>query len=119
MTTAFIPRRLIKDTQFRSSINYAIRFLSTVLYTLVMSVVVGVTHGLWLGRLWPGVGGFWWWLVAFDLPLLLAPTVGYGVRWVRDLFANWRYRLLRLTHSRVRQLDALRVELFDGVRDRL
>ena len=119
VSTAFIPRRLIKDTQFRSSINYAIRFLSTVLYTLVMSAVVGVTHGLWLGRLWPGVGGFWWWLVAFDLPLLLAPTVGYGVRWVRDLFANWRYRLLRLTHSRVRQLDALRAELFDGVRDRL
>lgn len=43
--THLIVRRLINDTQFRSSINFGIRFAITLLYIPIFAIVIGILHG--------------------------------------------------------------------------
>ena len=46
--THLIVRRLIDDTQFRSSINFGVRLALFVVYTLVFALVIGIIKGpLW------------------------------------------------------------------------
>lgn len=81
----------IKDTQFRSSVNFGIRFFFSVIYTVVFSLIMGFTHGGAWGMLLPGVSGFWWWLAAFNIPFLMAYVSGPLVSWLRKTWKNIHY----------------------------
>ena len=76
LPTHWIVNRKVADTQFHSSFNFGIRFFLSIFYVIVFSIVMGCTHGGCWGDMLPGMGGFWWWLVAFDLPFLLPISTG-------------------------------------------
>jgi len=89
-THKLVPR-FIKDPQFRSSVNFAIRFFPSILYTIIFSLIMGFTHGGSWGQLLPGISGFWWWLAAFNIPFLMAYISGPLVSWLRNLWKNIHY----------------------------
>lgn len=90
----------IKDTQFRSSVNFGIRFFFSVIYTLVFSIILGCVHG------WQ------WWLIAFNVPFVMAWFSGPLTEWTRGLWYNIRYWILRLTRpATMRELRQLRKEI--------
>ena len=96
LPTHLIFKRVIKDTQFRSSINFGARFFFSVIYTLVFSIIMGCTAGGWWGTLLPGINGFWWFLAAFNIPFAMAYCSGYLVKWFRHVLLNtyyWRKRI--------------------------
>lgn len=81
--TYLIPQRIIKDTQFRSSINFAIRFGFSILYSL----------GLWIFAATKG----WIPLVASILgSFVIAYFSGNILRGLKSLSENWKYIFLRL-----------------------
>lgn len=86
MPTHLIAKKIIKDPQFRSSVNYGIRFGISILYTIVMAVVVGINNG------------FWWGVLAFDAAFVIGFLSGDIVTWVRGTYDNWRYRFAQLFH---------------------
>lgn len=86
LPTHLIPKKLIKDPQFRSSVNYGIRFAVSVIYTLLMGITVGILNG------------FWWGVLAFDVAFVMGFLSGDIVTWVRGTYDNWRYRFAQLLH---------------------
>lgn len=45
LPTHLIVRRIISDPQFRSSINFGIRFVIALLYIPIFTIVIGILHG--------------------------------------------------------------------------
>lgn len=90
----------IKDPQFRSSVNFGVRFFFSLIYTLVFSILIGCFHG------WQ------WWLIAFLVPFAMAWLSGPLTMWVRNIWYNTKYWWLRLTHSKeVKRMRQLRKEI--------
>lgn len=93
-------KRLIKDSQFRSSINYGIRTVLSLLYTIVITVVVCCTRDLGWGAL----------ALATALLVARANAIVHPFlrRWLQNLQLLW----LHLTHrSDMRKLNSLQKEL--------
>lgn len=107
-----ITKKLIKDPQFRSSINFAIKFGFSIIYVISISIICNCTHGFWLTDLLPNLGGFWWGWIAFAAAWLVAFANGPFVTWIRHMGQNWQYLWLRITKGKeTKQLDQLCDEL--------
>ena len=81
LPTHLIARAKVKDPQFRSSINYAIRFGLTLVYLLVLFVVAIIVSGFWKALALLIMGIFSAWLMPKVFVLLR--DVIYGIRWLR------------------------------------
>lgn len=81
LPTYLIAKAKVKDPQFRSSINYGIRFALTMVYVITLFVVEICTCGLWraVGLLLLGLLSAWLTpkIIVFLRDLL------YGYRWLR------------------------------------
>lgn len=81
LPTHLIAKAKVKDPQFRSSINYGIRFALTMVYVITLFVVEICTCGLWraVGLLLLGLMSAWLTpkIIVFLRDLL------YGYRWLR------------------------------------
>jgi hypothetical protein len=113
LPTNLITRRLIADSQFRSSVNFGIRFFFSIIYTIIISIVIACCNGLWMSRL--ADIGPWWGLVAVALAhveAVCAPTI---VNAFKALGNNIRLWWLRLTRkATTTQLDNSLKAAIDG-----
>ncbi|MCR4829695.1 MAG: 1-acyl-sn-glycerol-3-phosphate acyltransferase [Bacteroidales bacterium] len=108
--TSLVVRRMIKDPQFRSSVNYGIRFFSTILYTIAIGLVMCFANGLWMSQLWDI--GPWWGLVAVAWAHLGARLSGPTVAMLRKTRRNLCYWTLWLfKHSSIQRLGLLQKEI--------
>lgn len=94
LPTYLIPRKIIKDPQFRSSINFGIRFLFGILYTIVIGIVMACTGGAWMAEL--ADIGAWWGLVAVAVVYVGAICSATIVNGLKGIWNNARYWVLRL-----------------------
>ena len=101
LPTHLIVKRLIADPQFRSSVNFGIRLVLSILYTIIIGIVIACTGGMWMSNI-AGIGA-WWGLVAVVLVFVLAPLASHVVCFLRDMLANSRYWLLRLFRRKAMQ----------------
>lgn len=92
--THLVVKPLVADSQFRSSFNFGVRFLLSILYAIVIAVVVAAGGGLWMNQLLP-IGG-WWGLVAVALVVAGGRMAAPVVRFIQLLSSNCRYWMLRL-----------------------
>ena len=104
LPTHLIPRKIIKDPQFRSAINFGIRFVLSILYALVISVVMACCHGAWMNDLIPI--GPWWGLVALVIVIVFARLAAPIVNILRSTLHNTCY-WLRRSSGRLRDINSL------------
>lgn len=98
--TYLIPRKIIKDTQFRSSINFAIRFGFSIIYSLALWIFAA-TKG-WLLLLTSVLG-----------TLLMAYFSGNILRGLKSLSENWKFIFLRIHKSKqVKKILQLKKSLY-------
>ncbi len=107
LPTHLITRKLIADTQFRSSVNFGIRFVFSILYAIVIGIVVAVGGGFWMAQL--ADIGAWWGLVAVAWVHIGAIVAAPVVNTLKAVLRNSRYWLLRL--FKARQMRALQEAL--------
>lgn len=111
-----IPRKVIKDPQFRSSFSYGIKLVAALLWITAFSIVSNCTSGMWLGHHLAEAGidisrtlwGFIGWALAFPLAFLGGRIYTY----LRNLCLGWYYWVKRMLRTqKFRELDTLREEL--------
>lgn len=102
LPTHLIVKRKIADPQFRSSINFGVRFVLSILYAIVIGIVMAATGGAWMSLV--ADIGAWWGLVAVAIVHIGAWLAGPVINFLRDTLANCRYWLLRLC-GRLREAD--------------
>lgn len=83
LPTSLLVRKLIKDTQFRSSVNYGIRLFVTFLYILIGAVITAFVVGPFRGLLFLIVGA----LSAYVTPRIFM--------WARDVYYAIRLGMKR------------------------
>ena len=75
--THLIMKKKVADPQFRSSVNWGVRFLLSIIYALVIGIVMACCGGGWMKNV--ADIGAWWGVVAVAwVPIaarLTAPTV--------------------------------------------
>ncbi|MDY5969397.1 MAG: 1-acyl-sn-glycerol-3-phosphate acyltransferase [Bacteroidales bacterium] len=111
-----IPKKTVKDTQFRSSFSFGIKFAVSIVYVIAFAIVCGCTGGMWLGSRLEmagvSIGNGWWGLIGFGMAFPLAAVGGKVYTYFRRLIASWYYWILRTFRTRdFRQPAALREEL--------
>lgn len=117
--TTFIPTHLlmkvlIKDTQFRSSVNFGIRFLFSILYTIAIGIVMACSGGAWMSQLLDL--GAWWGVVAVAWAHVAAILAGPTVVGLRQLVRSLGYWATNLfAHSKIKRLKAIRKALAERV----
>ena len=111
LPTHIIAKMKIADPQFRSSVNYGIRLVLSILYAIAIGTVMACTGGLWMSRI--ADIGAWWGLVAVALVHLEARLAGPAINLLRNILYNCRYWLLHLLHR-----DTMRkiVETYKAIR---
>lgn len=110
--THLIPHKIIADTQFRSSINFGIRFGLSIVYVLAFSIVMGCTHGGFWGRQLPEVSGFMWFALAFVLPFLLAAIAGPLISGLCNICGDWSYYWKKMVHGKaIKKAQTMRKQL--------
>lgn len=93
--THLIARKAIKDPQFRSTANFGIRFILSILCALVIPIVFACTHGAWMNALLPI--GSWWGLVSLAIIILSARLAAPLVNILRDTLHNTYFWILSLS----------------------
>lgn len=93
LPTHLIAKKLIKDTQFRSSVNFGIRMVLSLLYMLTTSFVMGFTQGAWFGTLLQehlhfAMPGIFWGMGTFFFTFALIRITAPAVTWVRGTWDN-------------------------------
>ena len=107
-----IAKACIKDTQFRSSVNFGIRLGLSIIYVLAFSIAMCCTQGAFWGTVLPGIGGFWWGLAAFVIPFALAYITGLGVSWLRGTAQNWYFFWKKLFNAHAyHEIKSIRTDL--------
>ncbi|MBP5190760.1 MAG: 1-acyl-sn-glycerol-3-phosphate acyltransferase [Bacteroidales bacterium] len=96
--THLITRKLIADSQFRSSVNFGIRFVLSIIYCIVIGIVMSCTGGMWMSRLIDL--GVWWGLIAVAVVHLGAILAGPTVNALKAIGRNLRYWWLRIVRFR-------------------
>lgn len=110
LPTHLITRKLIGDPQFRSSVNFGIRFIISIIYAFVIGIVMACSGGLWMSQL--ADLGAWWGLIAVGLVHLGAILAGPTVNSLKAIWRNLRYWWLRIAKGRkMKALDELYGEL--------
>ncbi len=104
LPTHLLMRSLIGDPQFRSSVNFGIRFLLSIIYGIVISIVMACCGGMWMSNLAPL--GAWWGLVAVAVVHLGAILAGPVVNSLKAVGNNLRYWFLWMV--RPSKMKALR-----------
>lgn len=99
--THLLMKKLIGDPQFRSSVNFGVRFLLSIIYGIVISIVIACTGGLWMSQL--ADIGAWWGLVAVAVVHIGAMLSATIVNVLKATGNNLRYWWLHLT----KKLEAL------------
>lgn len=101
--THLLMKKLIADPQFRSSVNFGVRFLVSILYGIVIGIVMACGKGFWMSQL--ADIGVWWGLVAVGVVHLAAMSSATIVNGLKAIGNNLRYWWLRLTKAKkMRQL---------------
>ena len=104
--THLIFGRIIKDTQFRSSVNFGVRLVIAFLYTIIFATVMFCTGGGLWGELMPAIGKSpLWGVAALVLPVVLSRLNGTIVVWLRNIWQQWRlWAKCMFSHRRVAEL---------------
>lgn len=92
--THLLTKKIIADPQFRSSVNFGIRFLLTILYSIIVAIVIACGKGFWMNDLL--AIGPWWGLVAVGVVYLMAIFSASIVNGLKSTGNNLRYWLLNL-----------------------
>lgn len=87
LPTHIIPKRTIDDTQFRSSINFVIRFGFSILYVPIFSIIVGINHGIL------------WGLASAIIPCFIARSNGGIYNLFYSLFQNMKITASAIVHK--------------------
>lgn len=96
LPTHLIAKKMIADPQFRSSVNYGIRLVLSIVYAIVV-FIVAVSGGLgWLTGHLCHLPPLIWGVIAVATLHLEAWMAGPAVNFFRDILSNCRYWLLRL-----------------------
>ena len=112
--THLVVRKKIADPQFRSSFDFGVRLVFSMLYSIIIAVVMACCGGGWMSRV--ADIGAWWGLVAVAAVFFVAAVTGPLVSLIRDVFANCRYWLLRLFRRHaLREID----KTMAGIREKL
>ena len=96
--THLIVKKLIADPQFRSSVNYGVRLFLTPIYTLIITVVIACTGGLWMNHV-ANIGGLWALVALTVIPFeirLAAPTVNV----LKAILRNLRFWWLKIVRQK-------------------
>lgn len=93
--THLIVRRKVADPQFRSSFNFGVRFLLSLVYALAIGVVAAATGGLWMSGL--ADLGAWWGLVAVAIVVVGAGVSGPCIAFLFRLASDCRFWLLHIS----------------------
>ncbi|MCF0211482.1 MAG: hypothetical protein HUK17_01100 [Bacteroidales bacterium] len=99
LPTHLLMPKLIKDTQFRSSVNYGIRLFVSYLYTIVFALVMGFTGGGVWGDMLTGIAGVWWALAVVVAALVAARLSGVVTVWLRHTWRSLTYWTKRMLHG--------------------
>lgn len=103
--TFLIPKKVIKDPQFRSSINYGIRLVLGLVYGIVLTIVMACSHGIL------------WGVAALAVSASAAFASGDIVCWLRGMLDNWRYRFAQLLHrDKTHYLDTIIKEVSSSIK---
>lgn len=97
LPTHLITKKLIEDPQFRSSVNFGIRFLFSIIYIIVIGIVMACSGGAWMSRL-VDIGA-WWGVVAIALGHVEAMLAGPMVNSLKAIGRNLHYWWLRLVKA--------------------
>lgn len=106
LPTHLVVRKKIADPQFRSSVNWGVRFFLSIFYTIVIGIVMACCGGAWMS----GVAdiGAWWGLVAVAVVFISARMSGSVTVFLRGMLTNIHYWLLRLFRRRaMRDIDTI------------
>ena len=112
---AFVPTSLLFkkmqiDPQFKSSLNFLLRYFFSILYSIVMGIVLTKTNGLWMSGI-VDIGG-WWGLVSLALVVLGAALSGRVISLLRLVMENCFYWSLRLVkRNKIKELDSFLEEM--------
>lgn len=98
LPTHLLVRKLIADSQFRSSVNFGIRFLLSIVYTIVISIVIACCGGMWMKNI--ADLGAWWGLVAVAVAHFGALVTGPLTNGLKAILSNVRYWWLRLVKGK-------------------
>ena len=98
LPTHLLVRKLIADSQFRSSVNFGIRFLLSIVYTIVISIVIACCGGMWMKNI--ADLGAWWGLVAVAVAHFGALVTGPLSNGLKAILSNVRYWWLRLVKGK-------------------
>ena len=79
-----IVKKTIADPQFRSSVNFGVRFLMSIVYAIVIGIVMAICGGAWMSNVAP-LGG-WWGLVAMVWVPVAARLTAPAVNLLRFFF---------------------------------
>jgi hypothetical protein len=82
--THLIVKKMIADPQFRSSVNYGVRFLLSIIYAIVIGIVMACCGGAWMGNVADLRG--WWGLVALVWVPIAARLTAPAVNLLRFFF---------------------------------
>ena len=82
--THLIMKKKVADPQFRSSVNFGVRFLLSIVYAIVIGIVMAICGGAWMGNVAP-LGG-WWGLVAVAWVPIAARLTAPAVNLLRFFF---------------------------------
>lgn len=114
MPTHRLVRKIIEDTQFRSSINFGLRFLFSILYAIVIAIVTACTGGLWMNDV-AALGG-WWALVAIGLAFIGARLEAPLTNSIKAILNNCRWWWLKMVKGKkIKELEKLLSEITAAV----
>lgn len=104
--THLLMKKLIADPQFRSSVNFGVRLILSLLYGIVIAIVIACGKGFWMSQL--ADIGAWWGLVAVGMVYLGATLSATIVNGLKSTANNLKYWLLKLTNpQKMKNLENL------------